>query len=310
MAEAKCAICGVNDASGVGEHVWPKWFLKQMDASGKPPNAWSRNGKPILKPGGQQVKLPQRTRVFLPVCIPCNNKLGARFEDPAVAAIKQLAANRWAGSHSATEWRAVGMWWAKIGLMLGHTAASYNHRDLNDQMIRFEGRPPDYSWMVDGSPPPNHLSVFVHHTSMQAGETEAVLGVPEHVQRFDGSVSVSHVFQIATPDLAVAVVSHPGMTIVHPLVERGEAWELLRDPPLLGDLASLPQFGHRRVVFRQGLLVNEGFQIDSSETSRLLSIFAHEIEQAPEVYPGYQPEQPQPPRWRRVMNRVLRRPDS
>lgn len=308
MARPTCAICGVNEASRVGEHVWPKWFLKYMDSSGKPPNAWSRNGEPILKPSGQQVQLPKRTRVFLPVCTDCNNKLGARFEDPAISSIKQLSVNRWLGPHSASEWQAVGMWWAKIGLMLGHPAARYDHRLLNDQAIRFGGAPPDYSWMVDGSPAPDHLSVFVHHATMEPGEPEAVLGVPEHVQMADDSVSVSHVFQIATPDLAVAVVSHPGMTIVHPLVERGEAWELLRGAPPLGDLASLPQFGHRRVVFRQGLLVHEGFQIDSSETSRLLSIFAHEIEQAPDAYPGHQPEERRLPRWRRVMNRVLRRP--
>lgn len=30
-----------------------------------------------------------------------------------------------------------------------------------------------------------------------------------------------HVFQIVTPDMAVPIVSHPGMTVVRPLVERG-----------------------------------------------------------------------------------------
>jgi hypothetical protein len=137
--------------------------------------------------------------------------------------------------------------------------------------------------MVDSSPTPLDLSVFVHHGSMETGAVGAILAVPEHVQMADGSVRVSHVFQITTPDVSVSVVSHPGMTVVHPLVERGEAWELLRGAPQGGDLASLPQYGHGYVVFRQGVRAQEGFQIDGSETSRLMSLIAHEIEQ--EVVP-------------------------
>jgi len=139
--------------------------------------------------------------------------------------------------------------------------------------------------MVDSSPTPLDLSVFVHHGSMETGAVGAILAVPEHVQMADGSVRVSHVFQITTPDVSVSVVSHPGMTVVHPLVERGEAWELLRGATQGGDLASLPQYGHGYVVFRQGVRAQEGFQIDGSETSRLMSLIAHEIEQVPEVYP-------------------------
>lgn len=286
VTKTKCAICTVNDASRVGEHVWPRWFLAWMDSQGKSPSAWSRNGKPILNSRGNQIALPQRTRVFLPVCEDCNGKLAQRFEDPAIAPVKQLSINRWLGSHSADEWHAVGMWWAKIGLMLGHADARYDHRKLNESAIRFNNAPPEYKWMVDGTSAPADLSVFVHRSSMDAGQTEAVLGVPEYVAEGNGGVRVSHVFQIVTPDIAVAVVSHPGMTVVHPLVERGEAWELLRGSPSTGDLASLPMFGHRRVVFRQGLLAHEGFQIDSSETSRLTSLIAHEVEQVPEAYPG------------------------
>ncbi|WP_353953574.1 hypothetical protein V6K52_09230 [Knoellia sp. S7-12] len=285
MAKTKCSICTVNDASRVGEHVWPRWFLKLMDSQGKPPTAWSKNGNPILNSRGTQIALPRRTRVFLPVCQACNGKLAQRFEDPAIDTVTQLSTNRWLGGHSAAEWQAVGMWWAKIGLMLGHADARYEHRKLNEEAIRFNSSPPEYKWMVDGTAVPVDLSVFVHHSSMDAGETEAILGVPEHIALSNGAFRVSHVFQIVTPNVAVAVVSHPGLTVVHPLVERGEAWELLRGSPSNGDLAALPLFGHRRVVFRQGLVAHEGFQIDSSETSRLMSLIAHEAEEVPEVYP-------------------------
>jgi len=285
VAKPKCAICAVNDSSRVGEHVWPHWFLALMDAQGSPPNGWSRNGQPILNSAGRQIALSQRTRVFLPVCEPCNGELAKRFEDPAIDAIEQLSTNRWLGAHTANEWQAVGLWWAKVGLMLGHPAARYEHRKLNQEAIRFNGPPPDYTWMVDGSPAPQHLSVFIHHASTDPGQTEATLGVPEHVEMSDGTVQVSHLFQIVTPEMAITVVSHPGMSIVHPLVKHGEAWELLHGAPGTGDLASLPKYGHRVVVFRQGFLAHEGFQIDSSETLRLASLFPHETEQVPEVYP-------------------------
>jgi hypothetical protein len=188
MPKRKCAICKTNDASRKGEHIWPKWFLTLMDAHGTPPNGWSRNGQPILNSRGEQIKLSQRTRVFLPACIACNNKLEQRFETPAQRPITQLSTGRWLGALSAADWQAVGLWWAKVGLMLGHPQARYEHRKLNEEAIRFGGKPPDYTWMVDQTPAPDSVSVFLFHASMDGGDTEATLGLPEHVEMRDGSV--------------------------------------------------------------------------------------------------------------------------
>lgn len=178
------------------------------------------------------------------------------------------------------------MWWAKIGLMLGHDHARYEHPELNRKAVRFDSPPPDYTWMVDNSPAPVSLSVFVHHSSMEAGQEGDILGLPSGVRMADGATHNSHLLQIVTPDLSVAVVSHPGMTIGHPLVQRGEAWELLRGSPGTGDLASLPKYDHHRVIFRQGLYANEGFHVDSSAVSRLLSLVVHDMEDVPEAYPA------------------------
>lgn len=255
-----------------------------MDNNGAPPNEWLRNGLPLTNDEGRAIRLPQRVRVFLPVCSDCNAQLAKRFEEPAIEIVTRIATNRWRGQLTGAEWQVVGLWWAKIGLMLGNRAARFDHRKINDSVPRFEGHQPDYAWMVNNSPAPTDLSVFVHHASMSPGTTVATLGVPETVDMADGSTRHSHVFQVTTPELAVSVVSHPGMTIDHPLVARGEAWELLRAAPNIGDLAHLPMRGHRTVVFRQGIRAREGFLIDSSETSRLMSILAHEPEQVPELY--------------------------
>lgn len=284
-------ICAVHDVRGSGEHVWPRWYLELMDSLGSPTGGWSRRGRPIKNSRDEQIRFPMRIRVLLPVCTECNNELNRRFEQPAEKSVRELATSRWLGGHSAFEWKAVGLWWAKIGLMLGHPAARYSHRELDRYAVRFRQAPPDYKWMVDGSPTPTGLSVFVHHASLEHGTIGATLAVPEHVQMADGSLQVSHVLQIVTPDISVSVVSHPGMTVVHPLVERGEAWELLRGAPPSGDLASLPQYPYGHVVFRKGLRAHEGFQIDASETSRLMSFFAHEVEQVPGAYPGWQQAQ-------------------
>lgn len=285
MIKPTCEICGVRPATRAGEHIWPAWFLKLRDSTGTPPYTWSSSGVDITNSSDKAIELPQHTRVQLPVCEVCNNKLNKRFEEPAIDPVTHLVKARWLGSRSSSEWQAVGMWLAKIGLMLGHEAARYDHKELNKSAVRFGGDPPDYKWMVDNLPVPPDLSVFVHHTSMEPGVTESFLGVPEHVAMTDGTTRRSHVFQIVMPDISVTVVSHPGMTIRHPLVEKDEGWELLRGAPKKGDLASLPQYGHRTVVFRRGLLAHEGFQIDTSDESRLLSFIGHQVEQVPEVYP-------------------------
>ena len=76
--------------------------------------------------------------------------------------IQRLSVARWHGALTAAQWQAVGMWWAKVGMMLGHPKARYEHRKLDQEAIRFDGIPPDYTWIVDGSPAPSDMSVFVY----------------------------------------------------------------------------------------------------------------------------------------------------
>jgi hypothetical protein len=279
MCEMKgdtCAICRTNPATRVGEHIWPKWFMKLMDRKGQSPVAWAVNGKPISNLAGKPIQLPQRTRVFLPVCTDCNGALAARFEDPAKPVVETLAVNKWHGTHSAAEWSAVGMWWAKVLLLLGHDRARVNHRDLNAVAVRFDGPPPDYAWMVDGSGPPTDLSLFVFDASMEKAQPEFDLVIPAGVRRADHTTVPCHVMNLATPNIGICVVSHPGLSITHPLVEQEVAWELLHSAPDNANLSDLDQRSYTAVSWMRGGIVPEGHQVNSSEVSQHAAMFGYE----------------------------------
>ncbi len=158
---------------------------------------------PILDRNGLPIHRPQRSRVLLPVCESCNGGLNTRFEVSAKEVVTALALSGWAGTHTADEWRAVGMWWAKVILILGHPRARIGDARLDRQArIALDGRLPDIKWMSDGTGPPDRLSVFVHNTDLAVAAAVHKLAVPAVVYNDDGTPSGCHVLSL----LSVAVV--------------------------------------------------------------------------------------------------------
>ena len=271
-----CAVCGAAPAStGHGEHVWPKWFLKAMDALGPPKNGWSVNGRPVMNRDGKQIHLTERQRVTLPACTACNGELNRRFEEPAKSAVEELARNQWSGHYSDADWQAVGMWWAKVLLLLGHPQARYAHPYLDKVAVRFDGTPPDYGWMVSGSSPPSHLSLWVFNATMTRADSPFTLVLPSEVVAADNSRTLCHVLSLGTPGLCATVVSHPELCIENPLVERGQAWELLHNPPS-GDLSQLPQLAYDTIAWCRGGSVRPGHVVGSNQSSQLEALFGYE----------------------------------
>jgi hypothetical protein len=247
-----------------------------MDQQGPPPFAWAKNGVPIVDREGNAVHRATRQRVLLDVCEPCNTALNRRFEVPAKPVVGDLALNRWKGVRSEEEWRAVGMWWAKVILMLGHPAARIGDALLNrEARIGFDGPLPDYTWMVDGSSPPSDLSVFAFNAdlSLPAAEPGFRLTVPADVLHDDGTTTHCQILSLATPGLCVTVLNHPGITIDHPLVKRGVGWELLHSPPSGADLSTLPPMSHKRVLIVRGGGMPAGHVVDESDFSFLTGTF-------------------------------------
>ncbi len=222
-------------------------MVPQADGpAGPPPFAWAKNGVPIVDRQGNKLRRATRQRVLLDVCEPCNTALNTRFEVPAKPVVGDLALNGWKGVRSQEDWRAVGMWWAKVILMLGHPAARIGDALLNrEARIGFDGPLPGYTWMVDGSGPPSDLSVFVFNADLSLpAEPGFRLTVPADVLHDDGTTTHCQILSLATPGLCVTVVNHPGITIDYPLVKRGEGWELLHSPPSGADLSTLPPMSH------------------------------------------------------------------
>lgn len=119
MPVGQCPIC-LNDDVVTREHVWPNWFLQRMDEEGGPPSGWSLNGTPLLTRDGDKIKGERRQRVMMQVCDRCNATMNTLIEVPAKPIIEQLALNAWRGKHNREEWQAVGLWWAKVLLLVGH----------------------------------------------------------------------------------------------------------------------------------------------------------------------------------------------
>lgn len=247
-----------------------------MDALGPPRNPWAVNSKPVLNRQGRPIHHPARQRVLLPVCTDCNRKLNNRFEKPAKPIIEALATNGWSGSFDETEWQTVGLWWAKVLLMLGHPKARVADNRLNDIAVRFDNAPPDYTWMINGNPPPSYLSLWVFRGAIIETDPEFMMILPNDVAMTDGTNALCHELSLVTEGLCATVVSHPGISIDHPLVQRQDSWELLHNPPKRGDLSNFATLAGKAVAWVQGGTVPEGHRVGPDEVSQLTALFGYE----------------------------------
>lgn len=290
MTSGTCPICLTN-ADLTREHVWPSWFLHRMDEQGVPPLGWSLNGQPLLDRRKNQIKGDKRQRIMMSVCDHCNGEMNRRIEVPAHRVVEPLALNNWRGRYKREEWRAFGLWWAKVLLLIGHEESFLENARLNKLVnLNFETKP-DLRWLTDGSPVPAHVSVFVYNADFTRSGTEHELVLPAHVLFDDKTSADCHVLSMATPGLGIAVASHPGVVIEHPLVGTGRAWEVLHDPPRRGDIGRLKPVQRDVVRFLRGGGVPEGHVVDGSEFSWLTGMFDYQADQLParsrvEVFKG------------------------
>lgn len=223
---------------------------------------------------------------MIPVCEPCNGEMNRRIEVPAKGVVDELALNAWRGRYKREEWRAFGVWFAKVLLLIGHDESFLENDRLNKLVnLNFETRP-DLRWLTDGSSVPDHVSVFVYNADLTRTGTEHELVLPAHVNFADKSCADCHVLSMATPGLGIAAVSHPGVVLRHPLVEEGRAWEVLHSPPRRGDIGRLKPVQHDVVRFARGGSVPEGHVVDGSGFSRLTGLFHYEADQLPVLRRG------------------------
>jgi hypothetical protein len=242
---------------------------------------------PLMTRRGDQIKGQRRQRIMMPVCDTCNATMNVLIEVPARPIVERLALDGWRGEYSEEQWRSVGLWWAKVLLLIGHPDSVMENARLQGLVkLNFDSKP-DVRWLTDGSGVPEHVSVFVYNADYSRTGTAHELVVPANVVLGGGKTFAQcHVLAMATSGLAVAVVSHPGVTVGHPLVASGQAWELLRSPPLRGDIGALNPLPRDYVRYLRGGGVDEGHVVDGSEVSSLTALFGSHADRLP----------PEPPR--------------
>ena len=260
-----CAICAIRPAVGKGEHVWPAWFLKDADAAGPPSFAWSSNGEALLNRHGTPLHFPERQRLLLPACRICNATLDTRIEKPAKEIVRRLAPNSWMGGAEVWEWSAVGLWFAKILLLASHPLALHQHPEINKHRVVGDWDTEDFSWLIDGSPPPDALSLWVFRAEQEKGTPSVRVLLPKAIHLDDGTTTRFPMTMITLEGICLTLIYHPGWAIEHPLAIDGAAWELLHSAPK-GDLADLPLLPFNAISWRRPntVVLADGLRLDGT----------------------------------------------
>lgn len=245
-----------NPSAGVGEHVWPAWFIG--DFHGEGPFHTEKSGTPYKKRDNTTVaKFAALPSVHVPMCANCNARLNTKVEEPAKPVVRRVLP--WSSTHAwptltADEAAALGRWFLKVGLLLSHPEAVDDnpHAAQDLAAARFDEFCEDWvAWMAAGADPPDDFSVYVTRRSI-LGEQPwtgdmALLSLPGRVdvatqeQRFMTR-------SLGIRGLDVTIVWHPGWPIRHPLVEDRRAGVLWPHPVRI-DLSGLPEVHPREFGF-------------------------------------------------------------
>lgn len=232
------------------EHVLPKWYLRDRDAEGPPPFAWSTSGEQLTDRSGSPIARVERVRILLPACVPCNAALDRRFEKQSKEVVRRLIAHRGDVCLDERESAAVGQWFAKTLLLHAHPAAKYSDPVVDPHALRWDDdecpQPEFYSWLVDGSEPREGISVWMFRTDEADDDGAPEFRVPLPTVTADGRTIDFVCFQMSFHGVNATLVVHPGWRIEHPLEREGRAVRLFpASGPL--DLSTLPIVARRAV---------------------------------------------------------------
>lgn len=252
-----CVFCP-NLSVGVGEHVWPTWFIAEFHGQG--PFTTSRAGVPYTKRDGETPLTAEALfGVHVPACQECNAALDTTIEKPGKPVVRRLLGHAGSAEElilSADECVALARWLLKVGLLSAHPTAEHDHpvlqRDTNVPRLTTI-RPEWLQWMLAGSAPPDGFSVYLTRRDLR-GEDPA----PDHERRIvlprvivDGEDRnfMSRSFGFA--GVNVTIVWHPGWPIQHAQVDASRAVRVWPDPVKV-DFGALPQVHPKELAFWDG----------------------------------------------------------
>lgn len=262
-----------NLSVGVGEHVWPAWFIAEFGGQG--PFTTTRGGVPYTKRDGKTpLAADALSGVHVPACKKCNAEMNTCIEVPAKPVVRRLLAH--GESHdelilSADDCAALARWLIKVGLLSAHPAAEHDHpglqRDTNvPRLTRM--RPEWLGWMRTGSPPPEGFSVFVSRRHLSgvdpAVENPGRIILPQVVVDGENRDFMSRSFGFMGTN--ATIVWHPGWPIQHPQVDKARAVRLWPAPSFV-DFGAVPQSSPRETSFVDGSIAS--IRVTTDEFERL-----------------------------------------
>lgn len=251
--EKSCVLCP-KPSEGVGEHVWPTWFIREFHGEG--PFTIEKGGTPQSKPDGTPITAGALHSVHVPMCQECNSRLSRSIEVPAKTVIRKIMPK--SGSHTwpeinATEGGVLARWFMKVGLLKTHPEAVHDSPQVqNDPAFRRheQDEPGWLEWMRTGIAPPTCFSVFLTRQSVSARQPwdgeRLLLELPNvsvgaknlHYQTWAAGIR----------GIAATIVWHPYWPILHPLVDEGRAVKLWPDPSPV-NLALMPEVHPNELQF-------------------------------------------------------------
>ncbi|WP_298045431.1 hypothetical protein [uncultured Citricoccus sp.] len=254
-----CLFCP-NASVGVGEHVWPRWFIADFEGQG--PFTTARAGVVYTK---RDRTTPHNSSalqsVHVPCCEECNSTLDTTIEKPAKPVVRRLLGHQDSADElvlSADECAALGRWLLKVGILSAHPAARHDHPGLQrdpDLPTLGSVRPEWLEWMRAGRTPPDGFSVYITRRNLNAEDAVPVLkqhiALPRLVVDGEDLNFMSRSFGLS--GVNATIVWHPGWPIIHAQVDSGRAVRLCPDPYEV-DFGRLPEVHPQELAFRDGAI--------------------------------------------------------
>lgn len=284
----QCVLCRSGVSSSGGEHVLPRWLLKEWpDHSG--PFTVYVNEEPVRKRDGQVREHASAVRFKLPMCPACNGILNKRFETaakPLIRRIVPMVSEQTEGEVVLTpsEVKVVARWFVKTWLLLAHPAMESSHQG-------FKRKPWDpyqphlYEWMTSGAEMPAGLSAWLMKVDRELPRATETRHVPLPTVVADGETIPFQAASSGLGSLEVSVVYHPGWAIEHPLVSEGRAARLWPPPTSQQvDVGAMPLTRSGEMAWLKGSTVylhqaaSENAQLPPlSETIDLMSLLGSAV---------------------------------